>query len=237
MVKASPDYMREHYFLAPAYLFSLGLRAVDVSVFLYLRCCESQRKKTGKPSVEMITQATKKNERVVKESLQQLKGKNLLKNEHTICFSMENAPLRDRYFFLPRQLFSLDLESTEIAIYAYLMYRENRRTYQCWPSYKKISQELSIKSTNTVRKYVYRLVEKGLIDIEHTIIRRRDGTTRNGNLMYTILPIENAVACYQRHQLEELEFAAAAQSAKQKVRELMEAQPETTLKVSFSGEL
>ena len=237
MVKASPDYMRERYFLVPVYLFSLGLRAVDVSVFLYLRYCESQPKRTGKPSMEMITQATKKNERVVKESLQQLKGENLLKNEHTICFGMENAPLRDGYFFLPRQLFSMGLESTEIAIYAYLMYRENRFTYQCWPSYKKIAKELSIKSTNTVRKYVYRLVEKGLINIEHTIIRRRDGTTRNGNLMYTILPIENAVACYQKRQLEELELAAATQSAKQKARELMEAQPETTLQLSFVEEL
>lgn len=237
MVKASPDYMREHYFLVPAYLFSFGLRAVDVSVFLFLRYCESQAKSTGKPTVEMITQATKKNERVVKESLQQLTEKTLLKNEQTICFSMENAPLRDGYFFLPRQLFSLGLESTEIAIYAYLMYRENRFTYQCWPSYRKIAKELSIKSTNTVRKYVYRLVEKGLIEIEHTVIRRRDGTSRNGNLMYTILPIENAVACYQRRQLEELEFAAAAQSAKQKAQEIIETQPEAKLKVSFSGEL
>lgn len=237
MVKASPDYMREHYFLVPAYLFSFGLRAVDVSVFLFLRYCESQAKSTGKPTVEMITQATKKNERVVKESLQQLTEKTLLRNEQTIYFSMENAPLRDGYFFLPRQLFSLGLESTEIAIYAYLMYRENRYTYQCWPSYNKIAKELSIKSTNTVRKYVYRLVEKGLIEIEHTVIRRRDGTTRNGNLMYTILPIENAVVCYQRRQLEELEFAAAAQSAKQKAREMMEAQPETTLQLSFVEDL
>lgn len=206
-------------------------------MFLYLRCCESQAKSTGKPTVEMITQATKKNEGVVKESLQQLKEKNLLQNEHTICSEMERDSQRDRYFFLPRQLFSLGLESTEIAIYAYLMYRENRFTYQCWPSYNKIGKELSIKSTNTVRKYVYRLVEKGLIDIEHTIIRRRDGTCRNGNLMYTLLPIENAVDCYQRRQLEELEFAAATQSAKQKAREMMEAQPETTLQLSFVEDL
>ncbi|MDD5980610.1 MAG: helix-turn-helix domain-containing protein [Clostridium sp.] len=236
-MKASPDYMRERYFLVPVYLFSLGLRAVDVSVFLFLRCCKSQPKTTGKPSVEMITQAIRKNERVVKESLQLLKGKNLLRNEHTICFEMESASPWNRYFFLPRQLFSMGLESTEIAIYAYLMYRENRHTYQCWPSYKKIAKELSIKSTNTVRKYVYRLVEKGLIEIEHTVIRRRDGTTRNGNLMYTILPIENAVACYQKRQLEELELAAKTQSVKQKARELMEAQPETTLQLSFVEDL
>ena len=55
--------------------------------------------------------------------------------------------------------------------------------------------------------------------------------------MYTFLPIENAVACYQRRQLEELEFAAAAQSAKQKAQEIIETQPEAKLKVSFSGEL
>ena len=60
---------------------------------------------------------------------------------------------------------------------------------------------------------------------------------RNGNLMYTLLPIENAVDCYQRRQLEELEFASATQSAKQKAREMMEAQPETTLQLSFVEDL
>ena len=55
--------------------------------------------------------------------------------------------------------------------------------------------------------------------------------------MYTLLPIENAVDCYQRRQLEELAHAAAAQSAKQKALEMMEAQPETTLQLSFVEDL
>ena len=144
---------------------------------------------------------------------------------------------KGNFFSLPNEVFLLGLSPGELAVYSYLRRCESRKTHQCWPSYNKIGKELSIKSTNTVRKYVYRLVEKGLIDIEHTIIRRRDGTTRNGNLMYTLLPIENAVDCYQRRQLEELAHAAAAQSAKQKALEMMEAQPETTLQLSFVEDL
>lgn len=64
-----------------------------------------------------------------------------------------------------------------------------------------------------------------------------DGEIAKCFIEYTILPIENAIACYQRRQLADLVFAAAVQSAKQKVQETVEAQPEAKLKVSFSGEL
>ena len=40
------------------------------------------------------------------------------------------------YFPLPNEIFSLDLASGEIAVYSYLLYREDRKTFQCWPSYK-----------------------------------------------------------------------------------------------------
>ena len=47
-------------------------------------------------------------------------------------------PARDSvkdYFLLPKEIFSLGLSAAEIAIYAYLLFCENRQTFQCWPSY------------------------------------------------------------------------------------------------------
>ena len=45
-----------------------------------------------------------------------------------------------RRFTLPNELFSLELNSAEISIYAYLLYCEDRKTHQCWPSYKTIGK-------------------------------------------------------------------------------------------------
>ena len=38
------------------------------------------------------------------------------------------------YFTMPNEIFSLGLDASEIAVYAYLRCLENRRTYQCWPT-------------------------------------------------------------------------------------------------------
>ena len=42
-------------------------------------------------------------------------------------------PVKD-YFPLPKEIFSLGLSAAEIAIYAYLLFCEDRQTFQCWPS-------------------------------------------------------------------------------------------------------
>ena len=39
------------------------------------------------------------------------------------------------YFTMPNEIFSLGLDASEIAVYAYLRCLESRSTYQCWPSY------------------------------------------------------------------------------------------------------
>ena len=38
---------------------------------------------------------------------------------------------REKYFSLPDEVFYLNLGSAAIAVYAFLLYRENRKTYQC----------------------------------------------------------------------------------------------------------
>ena len=94
----------------------------------------------------------------------------------------------------------------ELAVYAYLRRCENRKTHQCWPSYKTIGKAVGM-SENTVSKYIGALVDKGLINAEYTSVITKDGKKRNGNLLYTILPIEEVIdRCIQR-KLDELELA------------------------------
>ncbi|MGM9605721.1 MAG: helix-turn-helix domain-containing protein, partial [Faecousia sp.] len=71
-------------------------------------------------------------------------------------------------------------------VYAYLMYREDRETHQCHPSYKTIGKAVGMRP-NTVRKYVTRLVERHLITTEPTAIRTKDGRTHNGSLSVLFL--------------------------------------------------
>ena len=108
------------------------------------------------------------------------------------------------FFPLPNEIFSLGLSSGALAVYSYLLYCEDRKTYQCWPSCRSIGKAVRM-SVNTVRKYVVELEECGLLITEPTTIITRDGRKRNGTLRYTILPIQNAVDLHNQRQLRRLE--------------------------------
>ena len=113
-------------------------------------------------------------------------------------------PAAKRFFPLPNEIFSLGLSSGALAAYSYLLYCEDRKTYQCYPSYTNIGKSVNM-SVNTVRKYVAELEEQGLVVTEPTSIVTSDGRKRNGSLRYTILPIQNAVDLYKQRQLQQLE--------------------------------
>lgn len=85
-------------------------------------------------------------------------------------------------------------------VYTYLMYREDRETFQCHPSYKTIGEAVGM-SNNTVKKYVDGLVEKRLITTEPTSVITKKGEKRNGNLLYTIRPIQEAVEYHYEQQM------------------------------------
>lgn len=111
-------------------------------------------------------------------------------------------------FLLPNEVFQLDLSGGAKLVYAYLLYCEDRETYQCYPSYKKIGRNTNM-SVNTVKKYVEELVEKGLVATENTTVISKDGKPRNGSLLYTIRPIQEAVDLYNEQQMAQLELDAA----------------------------
>lgn len=110
----------------------------------------------------------------------------------------------ENFFSLPNQIYALGLEAGEIAVYGYLRSLKSRETYQCWPSYKTIGKAVGM-SKNTVKKYVAGLEEKRLISAEPTTVQTKSGK-RNGNLRYTILPIQEAVDYFHEQQLARLEL-------------------------------
>lgn len=96
------------------------------------------------------------------------------------------------------------------------MYLEDRKTFKCHPSYKTIGRALKI-SRNTVRKYVKSLEDKQLIFIEPTMISLKSGKKQNGNLLYTIRPIKEAVDYFNVQQLRKVELEAEKLNAIRKL--------------------
>ena len=97
-----------------------------------------------------------------------------------------------RFFLLPNAIFTLGLSPGEMTLYVYLIFCEDRKTHQCWPSIGRISQHTGM-SANTIAKYIRQLEEKQLIDVEPTKVRTKRGEVRNGTLQFTIRPIQEAV--------------------------------------------
>ena len=116
------------------------------------------------------------------------------------------------FFPLPKAIFRLGLDAGEIAIYAYLMYCEDRKTFQCHPSYATIGEAVGM-SNNTVKKYVESLERKGFIYTQPTKVKTRDGRVHNGSLLYTIEPIKPIEDAYFEKQLRAAEARMRYQNA------------------------
>ncbi len=120
------------------------------------------------------------------------------------------------YYPVPKVICQLGLSPGEIAVYSFLLFCEDRKTYQCYPSYRTIGDAVGM-SRNTVCKYVRLLEEKELIRTERTSIVLKNGRKRNGSLLYTILPVEQVLAQHNQHQLHLAEMAAERHRAQQKL--------------------
>ena len=120
--------------------------------------------------------------------------------------------INKRFYQVPNEIMRLGLSVGEIAVYNYLMYCEDRKTYKCYPSYRKMGEALNL-TRKTVMKYVRSLEEKCLITTEHTTVTLKSGKKQNGNLLYTIRPIEEAMKyCYEQQMIrlnEEIRRQAA----------------------------
>ena len=119
------------------------------------------------------------------------------------------------YFPVPNEIFRLGLSGGEILVYAYLMYCEDRTTYTCHPSYTTIGNAVGM-SKRTVMKYVQMLERKGLIETEPTTVTNHEGKNWNGNLKYTIMPIQDIVDARFQRELRKADTARRLQEYDQK---------------------
>ena len=118
--------------------------------------------------------------------------------------------LAKNYFPLPNCIYQLGLSAGAIVVYGYLLYIENRETYQCHASYATIGNAVGM-SRNTVCKYVQELERRELILTERTTIITQDGRIQNGSLLYTILPIQLVIEQFYHEQLEAVDIAREQQ--------------------------
>ena len=115
-------------------------------------------------------------------------------------------------FPVPNILLDMDLPASAVAVYLYLLRSADRKTDQCHPSEATIAKRLHL-SRNTVAKYVRLLEERGLIVTENTeIITRRD-VKKNGNLLYTLIPMHEVMERFYERQLCALDESAARSRA------------------------
>ena len=117
---------------------------------------------------------------------------------------------RGNFFALPNEIFLWGLTAGELDVYSFLRRCEDRKTRQCWPSIKTIGKAVNM-SENTVRKCSRKLEERGIIATETTEVTTKAGEKRNGNLRYTLRPIQEVIDEYYDRQMEELELAAERQ--------------------------
>ena len=131
------------------------------------------------------------------------------------------------YFPLPNEVFNLGLSPGALAVYSYLMYIEDRTTYQCHASYRTIGSAVNM-SPNTVRKYVTELVERGLIKTERTTIITQDGRKQNGSLLYTLLPIQFSIQQFYEQKLAKLDAECEQERIRKRLEAFQQAQQKNT---------
>ncbi len=148
--------------------------------------------------------------------------------QHATTISWPRRDPIKNYFPLPNVIYHLELSAGAIAVYGYLLHIEDRKTYQCYASYKTIGRAVRM-SANTVAKYVRELEDRKLIRTEPTMLRREDGTPRNGTLRYTVLPIQCAVDEYHQRQLQRAELETQRRHSLERQEEYNRCHPTAAL--------
>ena len=90
-------------------------------------------------------------------------------------------------FFLPRDVFKLELKQGLLLAYICLQYQKGVQSSQCWPGYATIGAAVGMPR-KTVQRHVCALVDKGLAVTENTSVFSH-GLKINGNLRCTLKPI------------------------------------------------
>ena len=193
-------------FALPNDIWARNLKPPAFAVMAYLqyRHC---RKFGGIATAEELAGFTRMSVEMAQSSVETLLKAGLITTDLVPVLSgMEKG----KFFSIPDEVFHLNLGHGAIAVYAYLLCCEDRRTHQCHPSYSTISAAAGL-AVNTVMRHISKLTDRQFILVERTSYIDAKGMKWNGNNCYTILPIQQAADAFYQRQLEELELAAERQ--------------------------
>lgn len=192
-------------FTLPNDIRSYKLPPPAFSILAYLRYLDCHHRGTH-PDAGQLAKQLRMSEEMAQTQMAALLSRGLVTKDMRPRLTNEYK----KFFSLPNELFALGLGHGAVAVYAYLLYCEDRRTHQCHPSYKTISAFTGL-AVNTVMKHIGKLEDRQLISVERTSYLDNNGMKWNSNNRYTILPICQAVDCFYQRQLAELDLAAERQ--------------------------
>ena len=200
------------YFPLPNEILHGGITACEFAIMAYLY--SRAARKLGPPTLMTVLKNLSVSRNTLKKYVRRLQKRDWIIVQHhrfsktgllslrdTIHLTDAPRPRVGHFFPMPFSVFGLDLSVGELAVYGYLLYREDRESYECWPSYRTIGAALRM-SRNTVMKYVHLLEEKDFIVTEPTQVNREDGFKWNGNLKYRVRPIQSVVKRWNEKQAE-----------------------------------
>ena len=224
----------ENSFPLPSEVFDLCLERGSLLVYVYLVYHKYQHRSDSDLSCAVISNAVGLCEKTVRQHLCILASQGLIclntdrgRLSYELCpiwakvpkcygaeqFSMCGNGQRwitgevfDAVLPLPNEVFQLGLKAGDLLVYIYLQYQKGARSGQCWPSYATIGAAVDM-TRKTVQKHVWSLIDKGFIQAESTSVRWKDGCIRNGNLLYTVVPISQVLKEREKELLAQLKVA------------------------------
>ena len=186
-------------FYLPHEAFKLGLGHGPLLVYLYLIYRKSLKHGADKMSCAVIGKAVGPIQGKVCERRSVTPRSRWISTKRPWL----TGEVFDAVFPVPVEVFQLGLQPGELLVYIYLHYQKGVRSGQCWPSYATIGAAVGM-SRKTVQKHIGSLINKGLIQAEETMIRRKDGRRCNGSLLYTVKPIQQILREREEELLAEL---------------------------------
>ena len=233
----------KNYFPLANALFTYSLAPGALMIYAHLSYLQHAGASSRDATCRSVGRALYLSENTVRKHLRELERHRLARIEGGVCVPLgwmrrENAK---RFFSLPMEIFCFGLSPGAFAVYAYLLSRENRKTFDCVVSASKIAK-VTCMSRSTVRKYVSELEEQMLISTERTSVITKKHLKYNGALHYRIIPVQTALDYRYERQLAELDRAreralARKQLEQQRTASVKQVYPVMSHKVDEPKEL
>lgn len=202
-------------FPVPNEVWEYKLQPTEFVILSYLYCQRAHNREEKKICAHTVADSLRLTTATVEKNFATLVSKGLVAEDGALMLKSEAG----RFFSLPNEVFLMALPPGAFLVYAYLLYCEDRRTHQCHPSYRTIAGATGL-SLNTAVKSVGVLAERVLIAVERSCWFNEAGMKRNGNNIYTIRPIQEAVNHHNEQQLRRLEAEAERQRAQARLSRL-----------------